>query len=65
MLSDVAESPSDQATRNEFGFPELANCSGTGMGFCAFGYKDAYGRELRLTTRGGEDFVVHAWEVLP
>jgi len=64
VLPDANDSPSDQEIRNEFGFPELASCSGTGMGFCAFGYKDAYGRELRLTTRGGTDFILHAWEVL-
>jgi hypothetical protein len=36
------------------GYIELESCSGTGMGACAFLFKDAYGNRLRVTTAGEE-----------
>ena len=36
------------------GYVELEACSGTGVGACAFLYKDAYGNHLRVTTAGEE-----------
>jgi|GEM_PF-5469616 len=36
------------------GFLELEACSGTGLGFCAFLFNDAYGNTLRIVTAGEE-----------
>ena len=36
------------------GYVELESCSGTGVGACAFLFKDAYGNRLRVTTAGEE-----------
>ena len=38
----------------ERGYVELESCSGTGVGACAFLFKDAYGNHLRVTTAGEE-----------
>jgi hypothetical protein len=36
------------------GYVEVEACSGTGMGACAFLFRDAYGNRLRVTTEGEE-----------
>jgi hypothetical protein len=36
------------------GYVEVEACSGTGVGACAFLFKDAYGNRLRVTTAGEE-----------
>jgi hypothetical protein len=38
----------------KLGYVELEACSGTGVGACAFLFKDAYGNHLRVTTAGEE-----------
>lgn len=37
------------------GVPEVEDCSGTGFGFCGYGYRGAAGR-LSVTTVGDNDF---------
>ena len=37
------------------GYREVESCSGTGLGNCAFLFKDAYGNQLRVVTAGEED----------
>jgi hypothetical protein len=36
------------------GYVEVEACSGTGVGACAFLFKDIYGNRLRVTTAGEE-----------
>ena len=36
------------------GYVELESCSATGVGACAFLFKDSYGNHLRVTTAGEE-----------
>jgi hypothetical protein len=36
------------------GYTEIEACSGTGMGYCSFLFKDVYGNRLRVTTEGEE-----------
>jgi hypothetical protein len=36
------------------GYVELESCSGTGLAFCSFLFRDAYGNRLRVVT-GGEE----------
>jgi hypothetical protein len=36
------------------GYVEVEACSGTGVGACAFLFRDAYGNRLRVTTEGEE-----------
>ena len=36
------------------GYREIEYCSGTGMGYCGFLFKDGYGNRLRVTTEGEE-----------
>jgi hypothetical protein len=55
------EAPEDPDLRHgngplfwERGYVELEACSGTGVGACAFLFRDAYGNRLRVTTEGEE-----------
>ena len=36
------------------GYTEIEACSGTGMGYCSFLFKDVYGNRLRVITEGEE-----------
>lgn len=44
-------------------YPETEACSGTGMGFCAFRFRNAQGSILAITTTGEElaDLTVYDW----
>ena len=44
-------------------YPETEACSGTGMGFCAFRFRNAQGDILAITTTGEElaDLTVYSW----
>ena len=44
-------------------YPETEACSGTGMGFCAFRFRNAQGLILAITTTGEElpDLTVFDW----
>jgi hypothetical protein len=44
-------------------YPETEACSGTGMGFCAFRFRNARGNILAITTTGEElaDLTVYSW----
>lgn len=44
-------------------YPETDACSGTGMGFCAFRFRNAQGSILAITTTGEElaDLTVYDW----
>ncbi len=51
----------------ELGYNEVTSCSGTGMGFCAFEFVDAYGNKLAISTtnnqRGQEPTLFRWWLV--
>lgn len=38
----------------ELGYNEVTSCSGTGMGFCAFEFVDAYGNKLSASTTNNQ-----------
>lgn len=44
-------------------YPETEACSGTGMGFCAFRFRNARGNILAITTTGERlgDLTVYSW----
>ena len=48
-------------------YPEIDNCSGTGLGFCAMMYFDGKDQCLRVITANGHppQANIYSWEVLP
>ncbi len=43
-------------------YPEVEDCSGTGMGFCLFIFTDSQGKRFRITTAGRDPLTVVNWE---
>jgi len=41
-------------------YPEVAVCSGTGLGFCNFVFRDKNGNKFTITT-AGQNFLVVGW----
>ena len=58
-----AESVAVRASKSAAPYPETEACSGTGMGFCAFRFRNAQGLILAITTTGEElpDLTVFDW----
>lgn len=49
---------------DELGYNEVVSCSGTGMGFCAFEFVDAYGNKLSISTvnnQWGQQPLLYRW----
>ncbi len=42
-------------------YPEVGDCSGTGMGFCSFTFTDANGKRFIITTAGRDPLKVVHW----
>jgi hypothetical protein len=42
-------------------YPEVDDCSGTGMGFCLFNFTDSNGKVLTITTAGQDPLRVVNW----
>lgn len=42
-------------------YPEVDDCSGTGMGFCNFIFTDSSGKRFIITTAGRDPLKVVAW----
>jgi hypothetical protein len=49
---DVSEGNGPLFWRKDY--VEIEACSGTGLGYCSFLFKDAYGNRLRVITAGEE-----------
>ncbi|MBD3887328.1 hypothetical protein IFO70_37780 [Phormidium tenue FACHB-886] len=49
---------------DELGYNEVVSCSGTGIGFCAFEFMDAYGNKLAVSTvdnQPGQQPLLYRW----
>lgn len=48
------------------GYPEVVDCSGTGLGLCLFQFRNAKGQNLFVSTannQSGEESTIHGWRV--
>ena len=43
-------------------YPEVEACSGTGLGFCLFIFKDSNGKRFKITTAGRNPLEVVSWQ---
>ena len=62
-LHSPPKSVAVRASKSAAPYPETEACSGTGMGFCAFRFRNAQGLILAITTTGEElpDLTVFDW----
>ena len=66
----VSQSPNRQRSGamayliDDLGYNEVVDCSGTGMGFCAFEFVDTYGHKLSISTvnnQPGQQPLLYRW----
>lgn len=43
-------------------YPEVDDCSGTGLGFCLFIFTDSNGKRFKITTAGRDPLVIVNWK---